>query len=113
MGRKDRLVFKTMVPRAARQAARVLTVSERTRRDLIEVYELADERIVVTPNGVDPAFSPGPARGTMRSSSAGSRSGRTRSPRSPPPSTPAFRSSSPGPRRTKISRASWNVAVRA
>ena len=59
MGRKDRLVFKTMVPRAARQAARVLTVSERTRRDLIEVYELADERIVVTPNGVDPAFSPG------------------------------------------------------
>ena len=60
MRRKDRLVFKTMVPRAARRAARVLTVSERTRRDLIEVYELADERIVVTPNGVDPAFTPGP-----------------------------------------------------
>ena len=34
MSRKDRLVFKTVVPRAARKARRVLTVSERTRRDL-------------------------------------------------------------------------------
>ena len=60
MGRKDRLVFKTMVPRAAKRAARVLTVSERTRRDLTELYGIPAERIVVTPNGVDPAFSPGP-----------------------------------------------------
>ncbi len=59
MGSKDRLVFKTMVPRAAKQAARVLTVSERTRRDLVELYGIADERIVVTPNGVDPAYTPG------------------------------------------------------
>jgi glycosyltransferase involved in cell wall biosynthesis len=54
----DRVVFKTLVPRAARRAARVLTVSERTRRDLRELYDVSDERIVVTPNGVDPAFSP-------------------------------------------------------
>ena len=60
MGRKDRLVFRRVVPRAARKAARVLTVSERTRRDLRELYGIPDERIVVTPNGVDPAFSPGP-----------------------------------------------------
>jgi glycosyltransferase involved in cell wall biosynthesis len=60
MSGKDRAVFKTMVPRAARRAARVLTVSERTRRDLLALYDLADERIVVTPNGVDPSFSPGP-----------------------------------------------------
>ena len=58
MKRKDRFVFKTFVPRAARKAAKVLTVSERTRRDLRELYGLADERIVVTPNGVDPAFTP-------------------------------------------------------
>ncbi len=58
MKRKDRFVFKTFVPRAARKAVRVLTVSERTRRDLRELYGLADERIVVTPNGVDPAFTP-------------------------------------------------------
>ena len=58
MRRKDRLVFKTVVPRAARKAAKVLTVSERTRRDLREVYDVPDEKIVVTPNGVDPAFTP-------------------------------------------------------
>jgi glycosyltransferase involved in cell wall biosynthesis len=54
----DRAVFRTFVPRAARRAARVLTVSERTRHDLRELYGIADERIVVTPNGVDPAFAP-------------------------------------------------------
>jgi glycosyltransferase involved in cell wall biosynthesis len=59
MGRKDRLVFGRVVPRAARRAARVLAVSERTRRDLRELYGIPDERIVVTPNGVDPAFTPG------------------------------------------------------
>ena len=58
MSRKDRLVFKQVVPRAARKAARVVTVSERTRRDLRELYGTPDEKIVVTPNGVDPAFSP-------------------------------------------------------
>ena len=56
MGRKDRLVFRIVVPRAARRAARVLTVSERTRRDLVELYGVPESRIVVTPNGVDPAF---------------------------------------------------------
>ena len=59
MGRKDFTVFKRVVPRAARRAARVLTVSERTKADLEEVYGLAPERIVVTPNGVDDAFTPG------------------------------------------------------
>jgi len=58
MSRKDRLVFRKVVPRAARQAVRVLTVSERTRRDLRELYGVPDEKIVVTPNGVDPAFTP-------------------------------------------------------
>jgi glycosyltransferase involved in cell wall biosynthesis len=59
MKRADRIVFRALVPRAARRAARVLTVSERTRADLRELYGIADERIVVTPNGVDPAFRPG------------------------------------------------------
>ena len=58
MSRKDRFVFRKVVPRAARQAVRVLTVSERTRRDLRELYDVPDEKIVVTPNGVDPAFTP-------------------------------------------------------
>ena len=58
MGLRDRLVFRTAVPRSARRAARVLAVSERTKRDLIELYDIPPEKIVVTPNGIDPAFSP-------------------------------------------------------
>jgi alpha-1,3-rhamnosyl/mannosyltransferase len=59
MGRKDRAVFRVVVPRAVRDARRVLTVSERTKRDLLDLYDLAPEKVVVTPNGVDPAFTPG------------------------------------------------------
>jgi glycosyltransferase involved in cell wall biosynthesis len=63
MGARDRFFFRTMVPRSARRADRVLAVSERTRRDLIEQYGIDDRKIVVTPNGVDPAFGPeGPRR---------------------------------------------------
>ena len=58
MSRKDRLVFRAIVPRSVRRAARVLTVSERSKRDLVELYAVAPEKIVVTPNGVDPAFRP-------------------------------------------------------
>jgi glycosyltransferase involved in cell wall biosynthesis len=51
-------MFRTTVPRSARRAARVLAVSELTRRDLIDLYGIPEEKIVVTPNGVDPAFRP-------------------------------------------------------
>ena len=40
----------------------MLAVSERTKRDLIELYGIPEEKIVVTPNGVDPAFTPGGER---------------------------------------------------
>jgi glycosyltransferase involved in cell wall biosynthesis len=60
MSVRDRLVFRRVVPRAVRRAARVLTVSERTKADLVELYGVPAERVVVTPNGVDPVFSPGP-----------------------------------------------------
>jgi len=59
MSRRDRLVFRRVVPWSARRAARVLTVSERSSRDLVELYGLAPAAIVVTPNGVDPVFRPG------------------------------------------------------
>jgi glycosyltransferase involved in cell wall biosynthesis len=58
MGMRDRLVFRAAVPRSARRADRVLAVSERTKRDLVELYDIPQEKIVVTPNGVDPAFTP-------------------------------------------------------
>jgi glycosyltransferase involved in cell wall biosynthesis len=56
---KDRLVFRTSVPRSARKADRVIAVSERTREDLIDLYRIPAEKIRVIPHGVDPAFSPG------------------------------------------------------
>jgi alpha-1,3-rhamnosyl/mannosyltransferase len=59
MGLADRITFKTFVPRSARRADRVLAVSERTKRDAIELYGLAPDKVTVTPHGVDPAFSPG------------------------------------------------------
>ena len=55
----DRAVFKAVVPWSARRAARVLAVSRRTHDDLVELYRIPPRKIVVTPNGVDPAFSPG------------------------------------------------------
>lgn len=60
MSRGRRRIFRWAVPRAARGAVRVLTVSERSKRDLVELYGLPPERVVVTPNGVDPVFRPGP-----------------------------------------------------
>ena len=62
MGARDRLVFRRVVPRSVRRAARVLAISERTKRDLVELYGVPEEKVVVTPLGVDPAFFPGDTR---------------------------------------------------
>jgi glycosyltransferase involved in cell wall biosynthesis len=55
---RDRLVFRTTVPRSARRASRVIVVSERTKRDLIELAGVPAERIRVVPNGVGKPFGP-------------------------------------------------------
>jgi glycosyltransferase involved in cell wall biosynthesis len=59
MGLRHRLTFRVVVPHAVHHAARVLEVSERTKQDLVELYGVDPSRVVVTPHGVDPAFSPG------------------------------------------------------
>lgn len=59
MSRRHRAIFRQMVPRSARRAARVITVSERSRRDLSRLYGIPDERITVTLNSIDPVFQPG------------------------------------------------------
>ena len=69
MGRRDRFVFGRVVPRAARAARRVLTVSERTKRDLVALYGIPPEHVVVTPNGVDPAFHPARSGGSSDTAS--------------------------------------------
>jgi len=58
MGRVDRATFRWAVPRAVRRADHVLAVSERTKRDLVELYGTPPEKVTVTPNGVDAAFFP-------------------------------------------------------
>ncbi len=63
MGLLDRLTFRLVVPRAARRADHVLVVSERTRRDVELHYGIPAAKVTVTPNGVDPHFSPGGSRG--------------------------------------------------
>jgi glycosyltransferase involved in cell wall biosynthesis len=55
----DRLTFKAVVPRAVRKADHVLAVSERTKRDVVAFYGVPEDKVTVTPHGVDPAFAPG------------------------------------------------------
>jgi glycosyltransferase involved in cell wall biosynthesis len=57
-GRWDLLTFKLFVRRAVRRAQRVLAISERTKRDLIELYGTPPEKVVVTPLAPDPDFQP-------------------------------------------------------
>lgn len=61
MGRRDRWIFRRVVPWSARRAARILAISERTKDDLVELYGVPPEKVVVTPLGVDDAFAPGDA----------------------------------------------------
>lgn len=51
-------VLRRLVPRSLKRAARILTGSEWTKADLVRRYQLDPARVVVTPYGVDPAFSP-------------------------------------------------------
>lgn len=46
------------VPAAAKAARRVLTVSEATKRDVVELLGVAPDKVVVTPLGVDARFAP-------------------------------------------------------
>ena len=63
MRRTDALLFRAVVRAAVRRAARVMTCSERTRRDLIRLYGLPEDKVVAIPYGVDPIFAPGRSRG--------------------------------------------------
>jgi glycosyltransferase involved in cell wall biosynthesis len=58
MGRRERAIFKAVVPWSARRAAHVCAISERTRDDLVELYGIPVEKITVTPLAPDPDFRP-------------------------------------------------------
>lgn len=57
----QRMRMRTLIPLSARRAAAVLTVSEYSRRDIIERYGIAPENVIVSYNGVSPAFQVLPA----------------------------------------------------
>jgi glycosyltransferase involved in cell wall biosynthesis len=63
MGRRETAIFRLVVPRSARRARRVLAISQRTKDDLVELYGLSPDKVVVTPLAYDPAFRPGGTRG--------------------------------------------------
>ena len=58
--RRGSLQLKITVRRTAKKAARVATVSEYSRQDLIRTYRLPPEKVVVTHNGIEPHFTPQP-----------------------------------------------------
>jgi glycosyltransferase involved in cell wall biosynthesis len=56
--RWTRAYSRALVPPVARAAARIIAVSEFTRRELVDLLDVAPEKIRVIPNGVGPPFSP-------------------------------------------------------
>jgi len=60
--RWTRAYSRIVVPRVIRRAARVIAVSEFTKRELVELLRVPDERIRVVPNGVAAPFVANGAR---------------------------------------------------
>ncbi len=58
--RRGSLQLKLTVRRTARRAARIATVSEYSRQDLLRTYRLAPEKVVTTYNGIEPHFTTQP-----------------------------------------------------
>src|SRR5499426_1250684 len=58
--RRGSFQLKLTVRRTAKKAARIATVSEYSRQDLLSVYKLPPENVVVTYNGVESHFTPRP-----------------------------------------------------
>lgn len=56
------LYARTMLGRAVRKSARILTVTEAVKRDIVGRLGCDERKITVTPNGVDRRFSPAGAR---------------------------------------------------
>jgi glycosyltransferase involved in cell wall biosynthesis len=56
--RRGSFQLKLTVRRTAKKAARVATVSEYSRQDLLNIYKLPSEKVVVTYNGIETHFTP-------------------------------------------------------
>jgi glycosyltransferase involved in cell wall biosynthesis len=60
---RHRLLLNLTVPASMRRAACVITDSASSRRDMLRVYGLSEERLVAIPLGLPPGFAPA-SRGT-------------------------------------------------
>jgi glycosyltransferase involved in cell wall biosynthesis len=59
--RRGSFQLKLTVRRTAKKAARVATVSEYSRQDLLSIYKLTPEKVAVTYNGIGSHFVPQPS----------------------------------------------------
>lgn len=59
--RRSWMQLRLTVRRTTRNAAHIITPSEFSRRDVIETYRVAPERVTVTPEAAAPHFEPAPA----------------------------------------------------
>jgi glycosyltransferase involved in cell wall biosynthesis len=53
-----RAYFRAMIPQMARRSEKVIAISESTKRDLLRLLEIKEEKICVTHLGVDKRFRP-------------------------------------------------------
>jgi len=56
--KKNLQFLKRWIPYSLERASRILVVSEFTKRELIELFSVPEEKIVVAPNGVSNEFAP-------------------------------------------------------
>jgi glycosyltransferase involved in cell wall biosynthesis len=57
-GLRDRIKTRILYQASARKAARLITVSESAKADIVRFYRVPPEKVVVIPLGVDPLFRP-------------------------------------------------------
>jgi glycosyltransferase involved in cell wall biosynthesis len=50
--------WRSVIPAVARKADHIITISERSKRDICSILKIPDERITIIPNGVHPDFRP-------------------------------------------------------
>ena len=57
-GLKQKYYYRFVVGPAARKARAVFTVSEHSKKDVVELLKVEPEKVLITPNGVDSRFKP-------------------------------------------------------
>ena len=53
-------IMNALIPMAARSSTRILTVSECSKRDIVRCFQIPEDKVVVTYNGVGPQYRPVP-----------------------------------------------------